>query len=86
LAANRYTAISSVVLTNAATRVYTITLAVNPTGNTGMFLSYAWTGTPGASAGPTTGPRGCIRDSDTFVDVFGNTSRNHLCIERVAVT
>jgi Carbohydrate esterase, sialic acid-specific acetylesterase len=31
-------------------------------------VRYAYTGTPGAHAGPTTGPRGCLRDSDKLPD------------------
>lgn len=42
-----------------------ITLSGTPTG-ANKKLRYAWTGTSGNWAGPTTGMRGNIRDSDTF--------------------
>jgi len=85
-AANRYTAFSSVVITDAVNKIVTATLAVDPTGSTNMFCSVAWTGIPGNSAGPTTGPRACIRDSDPFTDVYGNVIRGWICHQRVSVT
>lgn len=54
--------ISSVALAESDTEV-DITLSDTPTG-TGQVVRYAWTGTPGADGGPTTGPRGCLRDDD----------------------
>ena len=41
----------------------TVTLSAAPTG-ANKRLRYAYTGTPGALGGPTTGPRGNLRDSD----------------------
>lgn len=49
----------------------TITLSGDPGAATNMRVRYAYTGTAGNAGGPTTGPRGCLRDSDTSV-----TSRN----------
>lgn len=40
-----------------------ITLSADPSGHTAKLLRYAYTGTPGNSGGPTTGPRGNLRDS-----------------------
>jgi hypothetical protein len=41
----------------------TVTLSAAPTG-ANKRLRYAFTGTPGALGGPTSGPRGNVRDSD----------------------
>jgi hypothetical protein len=57
-------AIQSVALTGPDT--VTITLASEPIG-TNRRLRYAYTGTVGANAGATTGPRGNLRDSDPTV-------------------
>ena len=54
-------AITSVAITGPDT--LTVTLASTPTA-VGRRLQYAWTGVPGAAAGPTTGARGNLRDSD----------------------
>ncbi|WP_083343810.1 hypothetical protein [Terriglobus roseus] len=35
------------------------------------YLNYAYTGASGALAGPTTGPRGNLRDSDTYKSLTG---------------
>ena len=48
----------------------TIKLSAAPTG-ANKRLRYAFTGTPGASAGPTTGPRGNLRDSDDTKSLYG---------------
>lgn len=53
--------ISSVEVT--ASNAVTLTLSAVPTG-TNKRIQYAWKGTPGAAAGPTTGARGCLRDTD----------------------
>ncbi len=47
-----------------------ITLAKAPGGTTRR-IRYAYTGKPGASAGPATGPRGCLRDSDATASRSG---------------
>jgi hypothetical protein len=70
-------AISSVVV-SAPTQL-TITLAATPTGPTPT-LRYAWTGIIGNPSGPTTGARGCIRDSDTTPSLFGNNLYNWLIV------
>lgn len=54
-------AIASVAVTGPDTVV--VTLASAPTGGNAR-LRYAYTGTIGSLAGPTTGPRGNLRDSD----------------------
>lgn len=54
-------AIATVAVTGPTT--VTITLAAAPTGGNRR-LRYAFTGTPGAKGGATSGPRGCLRDSD----------------------
>jgi hypothetical protein len=48
-----------------------LTLSATPSSSNPWLIRYAWTGTVGASAGPTTGARGNVRDSDTFQSVFG---------------
>lgn len=61
-------AISAVELSGPTT--VTITLADVPVGGNKR-LSYAMFGTPGAPAGPTTGPRGNLRDSDASLGMGG---------------
>lgn len=82
--ANRYTAISSVTVTGVNT--FDVVLVSNPDGQGDMLLSYAFTGIPGNSAGPMTGPRGCIRDSDTRLGYSGNVLHNYALHQRVPVT
>jgi hypothetical protein len=53
--------IASVAIAGAHT--VKVTLSAAPTAANGR-IRYAFTGTPGAAAGPTTGPRGNLRDSD----------------------
>lgn len=60
--------ITSVDVTAADT--VTIKLAAAPTG-ANKRLRYAFTGTPGANAGPTTGARGNLRDSDDTKSLYG---------------
>jgi hypothetical protein len=60
-AGSRPPAIESVVVSGPDTVV--VTLSGSPSGPNGK-LRYAFTGTPGAPAGPTSGPRGNLRDSD----------------------
>jgi hypothetical protein len=60
--------ITSVDVTAADT--VTIKLAAAPTG-ANKRLRYAFTGTPKANAGPTTGPRGNLRDSDNTKSLYG---------------
>lgn len=61
-------AITSVVL--AGPETVRITLAAAPTAG-GRRLRYAFTGIAGVAAGPTTGPRGNLRDSDGTVSRQG---------------
>jgi hypothetical protein len=49
----------------------TVTLSGTPSGPTPT-LRYAHTGRLNAYGGPTTGPRGCLRDSDTTASLWGN--------------
>ena len=67
--------ISSVALGGSNTQVI-ITLSGDPGSPSAQRLRYAYTGTAGNSAGPTTGPRGCLRDSDTAASLLGNTLYN----------
>lgn len=55
-------AISSVAI--AGDRIVRIVLDEDPGSATGKRLRYGFTSTPDAGGGPTTGPRGCLRDSD----------------------
>jgi hypothetical protein len=48
----------------------TIKLSAAPTG-ANKRLRYAFTGAPGANGGPTTGPRGNLRDSDDTKSLYG---------------
>jgi hypothetical protein len=57
----------------------TITLSAEPTGDNRR-LRYAFTGTPGAHGGPTTGPRGNIRDSDKTKSQYGDTPLYNWCV------
>jgi hypothetical protein len=67
-------AISTVAVTGSTT--VTITLSAAPTG-ANKRLRYAYTGIPGNAGGPTTGPRGNLRDSDaTTTSLYGNTLYN----------
>jgi hypothetical protein len=52
-----------------------ITLASAPTGANSR-LRYAYTGTLGNDAGPTSGPRGNLRDSDATESPSGRTLYN----------
>jgi hypothetical protein len=52
-----------------------VTLAAAPTGNK-RTLSYAWTGVVGNNGGPTTGPRGNLRDSDATPSRIGYSLYN----------
>ena len=74
---NYYSNISSVAITGSNTM--DITLAFDPSANTGRTLRYAYTGTVGAHPGPTTGPRGNVKDSDTTVGYNGDVLVNWLC-------
>lgn len=69
-----YSRIASVVL--SLPNQVVITLTADPSANTGRTLSYAYTGTPGQLAGPTTGPRGNLHDSDTRVGQSGTALVN----------
>ena len=69
-------AIESVAIAGADT--VTITLASEPTG-TNQRIRYAFTGTSGAKGGPTTGPRGNLRDSDATPSL-GNYPLFNWCI------
>lgn len=61
--------ISNVAVTSADT--VTIELTAEPAG-AHRRVRYAFTGTPTAHAGPTTGPRGNLRDSDATVSLSGD--------------
>ena len=69
--------ISSVALTSATT--VQVTLNQAPTGSSQM-LGYANNGTLGNFGGPTTGPRGCLRDSDATPDLFSTTPLYNWCV------
>ncbi|MEQ1851255.1 MAG: hypothetical protein ABMA01_06650 [Chthoniobacteraceae bacterium] len=67
--------ISSVTLSNNNMTVL-ITLTGDPGSTTTERLRYAYTGIPGNSGGPTTGPRGCLRDSDPATGYSGGNLYN----------
>jgi hypothetical protein len=56
-----------------------ITLSATPTG-TNKRVRYAFTGIPGAYGGPTTGPRGNLRDSDATPSAYGNGPLYNWCV------
>lgn len=69
--------ISSIALANGNTEVQ-ITLSGDPGTPTTQKVAYANFGTLGVDAGPTTGARGNVRDSDTTVNSFGEQMPNWL--------
>lgn len=75
VATGRSETISSVTLTDSNTTV-TITLSADPGVTTGEYLRYAYTGIQGQNGGPTTGARGCLRDSDTTTGYSGDVLPN----------
>lgn len=65
----------------------TVTLDTTPDGLDNPRLRYAFTGVAGSNGGPTTGPRGNLRDSDaSFASVYGNTLYNWCVTFDEAVT
>lgn len=62
-------AISTVAVDGTGTNVV-VTLASTPTGGNKK-IRYAYTGTAAANAGPTTGPRGCLRNTDPTSSQYG---------------
>jgi len=76
-------AISSVEVIGPST--VRVTLASTPSG-VNQRLRYAYTGTPTANAGPTTGPRGCLRDSDRTPSRHGYDLHNWCVHFDMAVT
>lgn len=70
--------ISSVALASGDTEV-DITLSDTPTG-TGQQVRYAYTGIAGNHGGPTTGPRGNLRDQDTSATSRHGYSLYNWCI------
>jgi hypothetical protein len=67
--------ITSVVLNPQNASQVIITLSRIPTGKN-AFVRYGWTapGGPGSLPGPTTGPRGCLRDSDPTVALYSDAT------------
>jgi hypothetical protein len=61
--------ISSVAITDATNGVVQLTMSGNVTLTANRLVRYAHTGGP---YGPTTGARGCLRDSDSTVGLSGN--------------
>ncbi len=62
-----------------------VTLSSVPTG-TNQKIGIADIGTPNAAAGPATGPRACLRDSNPDLDAYGQPVFNWACHQRVPVT
>jgi hypothetical protein len=63
----------------ASATALTITLSTPPAPGAEKHLRYAWTGQPGAWAGPTSGPRGNLRDSDPTQSPNGYKLYNWCC-------
>lgn len=61
----------------------TLTLAFSGTGGK---VRYAYTGVVGQNGGPTTGPRGCVRDSDPTLTREGGQMFNHAVVQELAVS
>jgi hypothetical protein len=63
-----------------------VTLSKTPTAAAGSrFLSYAWSGRPGNPAGPKSGPRGNLRDSDNTVGRYSHQQLFNWCVTFHAV-
>ncbi|PTV57983.1 hypothetical protein [Pseudomonas putida] len=62
-----------------------LTLSNEPTG-TDQMVGIADIGVAGSRAGPTTGPRTCIRDSAPDLDATGTPVYNWACHQRIQVT
>ncbi len=65
--------------TNIAGDTLVVNLSGTPT-STNKRIRYAWTGTAGANAGPTTGARGCLRDNDTSTPSFYGFDLYNYCV------
>ena len=58
-----------------------VTLNKTPTAAAGnRFLSYAWSGRPGNPAGPKSGPRGNLRDSDNTIGRYSHQRLFNWCV------
>ncbi len=72
--------ITSVTNTSCSGNVGTITIGLSGTPDatcqSNDVIRVAWTGTPGAKAGPTTGPRANVRDSDPVTTVCDSNTVN----------
>lgn len=55
----------------------TVLITLNQPISSDAVVRYAWTGNAGASCGPTSGARGCLRDSDATRTVTGATFDLH---------
>ena len=75
-------ALSDIVITGAT---LTATAASPPTGS-GWVVGIADVGTAGQPAGPTSGPRACIRDTSADVGSDGALMHNWACHQQVALT
>lgn len=75
--------VSSVTVTGAMQ--ITLTLSDTPTG-TGGRIGIADTGTSGADAGPTTGPRSCIRSASADTDALGGAMDYYADHQIITVT
>ncbi|MCY1186030.1 hypothetical protein D9M73_268630 [compost metagenome] len=62
----------------------TLTLSTVPTGSSPR-VGIADIGISGALGGPTTGPRACLRDSNTELDGMGNPFYNWACHQIISV-
>lgn len=71
--------ISTVALSGDSTQVI-VTLSGDPGTPTTQRLRYAYTGTVGNSGGPTTGPRGCLRDSETMLGAASGEALYDWCV------
>lgn len=72
-------------VTKTGTRQITIALSGDPGSPTSQQVGYARTGAVDANAGPTTGPRGNIRDNSADLTSYGDPMYNWACHQLVTV-
>ena len=72
-------AISNVQIVGNTTVMLTLAALPNPPSGATMYVRYAYTGVPGAAAGPTTGARGNLRDSDPYPSQLDGTQLPNWC-------
>lgn len=73
-------------ITKTGVRQLTIGLSGDPGAPSSQQIGYARTGLSGANGGPTTGPRGNIRDNSTDTTAYGDPMHNWACHQLINVS